>query len=211
MAEQDEQRRRRRTHLPIVYRGSFDLTAEIAAICTPLAERIAATEQPVRFAPAVDEMYVAVHQAVLDLGKLLAERDARRRTDHLSVENRGRAIHLIVSARPRPQCPELVADTLAAGTWPTLLAEHVQPLTGPLANYLGAALEPGNTRGLLSVSEHVENALRVIDRAALSCEALLDRVEAHAAATAAKSAPPTDCVAEELRQLGVPALEETSR
>ncbi|ORL76408.1 hypothetical protein [Prescottella equi] len=210
-AQQTEQRQRRRAQMPIVYRGSFDLTEEITAICAPLAERIAATEQPVRFTPAVDEVYLAVHQAVLDLGKLLTERDARRRTDHLSIENRGRAIHLIVTARRRPQCPELVVDTLAAGTWPTVLAEHVHPLTGPLSDYLGVALEPGTTRGLLSVSEHVEKALRVIDRAALTCERLLDRVEANAAAAAAKSAPTTDDTAEELRLLGVPPLEETSR
>ncbi|MGV9748408.1 hypothetical protein ACWDTG_26480, partial [Rhodococcus zopfii] len=96
-SDQDEQRGRRRTHRSVVYTGTFDLTAEIGAVLAPLAAR----PEVARYPHVVSELTVAVHALVLDLGRLLAEREARRRTADLSAESRGRALDLIVAARTR--------------------------------------------------------------------------------------------------------------
>lgn len=204
-ADQDEQRRRRRGRLPVVYRGTFDLVAEVEATCAPLAERIAASPAPGAYSTAVADLVTAVHQAVLDLGDVIAAREARHRTTHLSAETRPRAVQLIVQTRPRPECPVAAPHTLVTGAWAEILSEHARPLSGPLAEYLGVALAPGHTRGAVSVSEHVEAALRGVDRAALSCERLLDRLQT--TATRASASAPLD-PAEELRTLGVSPLGE---
>jgi hypothetical protein len=69
-----------------------------------------------------------------------------------------------------------------AGTWAAALTEHVRPYAAELADYLAAAKPPGTTRGPLSVSERVEEALRGVDRAAITLERKLDRAERDRAA-----------------------------
>jgi hypothetical protein len=43
---QDRQRTRRRQRPPLTYDGRFDLVAEVAAICGPVAKRVAADPRP---------------------------------------------------------------------------------------------------------------------------------------------------------------------
>ncbi|MFD6677655.1 hypothetical protein ACFWDA_25260 [Rhodococcus zopfii] len=177
--DQDEQRQRRRTHRIVVYTGTFDLTAEVEAVLSPLAAR----PEIARYPQVVSELTVAVHEAVLDLGRLLAERDARRRTADLADDTRGRATDLIVAARPRPACPTIDRDALVSGSWSSDLVEHAAPLTEPLRAYLAAALPPGATGRAASVSERVVDALRPLDRAAADAARRLDRLEATRAAS----------------------------
>ncbi|MCD2116735.1 MULTISPECIES: hypothetical protein [Rhodococcus] len=171
---QDEQRHRRRQHLQIHYTGTFDLAAEITAILTPLAQR----SDTHRYPHIAREVTTAVHECVLTLGKLLVERDARRRTADLPFERRGRAIDLIVAAWERPACPAIDRDALTDGTWTASLVDHAAQLSEPLSAYLQVATPPGQTRGAVSISERVETALREVDRAVLSATRTLDYLDA---------------------------------
>jgi hypothetical protein len=169
--------------LSVHYTGTFDLTAEVEAVLAPVARR----PEIARYPHVVSDLTVAVHEAVLDLGKLLAERDARRRTADLAVDTRGRATDLIVAARSRPECPTIDREALVSGSWSSILVEHAAPLTEPLRAYLAAALPPGMTEAV-SVSERVVDALRPVDRAAADAARRLDRLEAARVERAAAAA-----------------------
>ncbi|UGQ43400.1 hypothetical protein [Rhodococcus aetherivorans] len=192
---QDEQRERRRQHLAIVYTGTFDLTAEIEAVLAPLARRPEVASYP----HIVRELTVSVHELVLDLGKLLVERDARRRTAALEAGTQGRMTDLIVAAWERPECPTIDRDALVSGAWSSVLVEHVRPLTEPVKDYLAHAHPPGATGNKASVSERVEAALRTVDRAVRETERRLDHRE-----TSRTEAPQ---LSPELRRLGASAAE----
>lgn len=172
--DQAEQRRRRRLHMAVVYDGEFDLTAEATAILEPVAQHPDTTRYP----QLIGTLTLAVHELVLDLGKLLVERDARHRTADLPHESRGRAVDLIVAAWERPACPVIERDALTAGTWSSTLVDHTAPISEPLAAFLHVATPPGQTRGAVSVSERVESALRELDRIALETLRTLDRLAA---------------------------------
>ncbi|MCB0907523.1 MAG: hypothetical protein KDB63_10450, partial [Nocardioidaceae bacterium] len=47
VAQQAEQRERRRKHLTVTYGEGFDLLSEVYDLCQPLAERVAAEPRPV--------------------------------------------------------------------------------------------------------------------------------------------------------------------
>ncbi len=202
-AEQDEQRRRRRLHMPIVYDGRFDLALEVGSICLPLAVRVAAEPAPGAYFYDVAELVTAVHKsAVLKIGDLLAERDARRRTTHLTdFSERTRAVQLLVGSRVRPVCPQVDTAGLPSGKWVDSVLTIVAPLSAPLSDFLGKALPPGEVRAV-SVSERVENALRGVDSAARALEKRLDGA-ASDRAQAGQRTSSADAVADELRRLGV--------
>lgn len=190
MLSQDEQRKRRRLHLSIHYTGTFNLVAEIDAVLAPLADRdVARHPHVVREVAAA-----AVHELVLDLGKLLVEREARRRAAALGYEAQTRMVRLAVAAWEHPTTPEITAEALRSGTWTSVLTDHVLPLNEPLRDYLAHARPPGETGNAASVSERVEGALRIVDRAVRDAERCLDQLEV------ARTAEPK--LSRELRRLG---------
>ncbi|MCB8912055.1 hypothetical protein KUG88_18160 [Rhodococcus rhodochrous] len=186
---QDEQRQRRRLHMSIHYTGTFNLVAEIEAVLAPLADRDVA-----RHPHVVREVAVAVNELATDLGKLLAEREARRRAAGLGYEVQTRMVRLAVAAWERPTTPEITSEALRSGTWASVLTDHVLPLNEPLRDYLAHARPPGETGNAASVSERVEGALRIVDRAVRDAERRLDQLEA------ARTAEPK--LSRELRRLG---------
>lgn len=163
---QAEQRERRRKHLPVTYDGTFDLTAEVAALLDPLAERIAADPHPTGHAVAVEDVTDAVASTVRAIARLLAELDARQRCAGVPIEQRGRAIAALIQLADMPGDPEVTDDDLGSGEWASALTRHAALYSVQLADRLGRALPPGQTRGALSVSELVEAELRAIDSAA---------------------------------------------
>ncbi|WP_168705308.1 hypothetical protein [Gordonia paraffinivorans] len=174
---QAEQRERRRKHLPVTYDGRFDLTEEIRAIVGPLADRVAADPHPLTFAVQVDDVVVAVAGSVRTLAVLLAEREARRRTTHVPVSHRGAAVRAMVTLADKPADPEITDDDIRSGRWAVILTEHAATYSTDLADYLAHAVPPGQTRGLLSISEQTEGALREIDTAAVNLARRLSYVQ----------------------------------
>jgi hypothetical protein len=172
---QAELRQRRRRRQPVIYGGGFDFAAEVAAICDPLAARVAANRNPTGYFAVVGDLAVAVHAVADGVISLLVERDARRKTAHLKSD-RGRAMKMLVDLAERPPAPVIGCDDLVSGRWSAVLVGHVRPLTEPLAGYLATALPPDHEslRFQRSVSERVEVALRGIDRAALSVSRRLE-------------------------------------
>lgn len=173
---QTENRERRRGHLQIHYGGDFNLGDEIEAVLAPVAQRSDTTPHMVRF------LTTAVHTARLEVERLLVERDARRRISDLPFEKRKRGRDLIVAAWERPTSPAVDPT----GAWADTLVEHLAPLTDQLADYLGRATPPGQTRGGISISERLEDILRELDRAVLSATRHLN---ARAAYQATASTP----------------------
>lgn len=203
---QDEQRERRRKHLPLRYGGEFDLTDEIAAICGPVAERVAADPRPSAYAADVAEVGDAVHELICVSAGLLAERAATRKVGHLPVDQRGRTKRLLCDLAPRPAPPVIDPAALADGGWSALLAAYAEPFAADLADLLAHAVPPGSTRGARSASERVENALRVLDHALLNLTKRLDRAE-RARAERSRPTPLTDTdkARAELAALGIDA------
>lgn len=209
LTEQAEQRRRRRARQSVVYGGGFDLTTELAEILTPLADRVAAEPLPAGWLPRVAELTEATHAAIVALADLLAEADALRRTRHLEVAQRGHAVRLLcdLARAQRPDRPAITADDLTAGSWSATLTELARSYSEPLADLLARAVPPGQTRGLPSVSEKVEAALRQIDSPAIGLRNTLDSVAAERAGrqTTKSDRRSSEAIAAELAELGVEA------
>lgn len=218
---QDEQRDRRRNGLSVTLSGEWSLSQEVVAICDPLGQCIAAAPNPARFRLTrevssqahlvnhpqgfligVDEVAVTIHGLVHVVVGLLAERDAQRKTAHLTGDVRARSIRSVIDLTPRPELPEITPDDLVSGTWPARLTALAEPYTAPLSGLLGSAPTP-------TASDRMRGALRDVDRAALSLARRLDRDKANRAdraATTAKPKPSTQTEAArraELAALGV--------
>ncbi|MET9325736.1 hypothetical protein [Tsukamurella sp. NPDC003166] len=172
-----EIRDRRRRGLPVVLGGQFDLGAEVAATCDPLAERVAAEPKPGAHAPLVRQVADAVHELVHAVVGLLAERDAQRQTRNLPVDRRGRSARLLCDLAERPAPPTITADQVRSGEWAQVLAQHAAPYADQLADLLAHAAPPGTLRGRLSASERVERALSEVDQAARNLTRALDRAD----------------------------------
>lgn len=179
---QAQTRDRRRAGLLHTYSGRWSLTAEVAAICDPLAELVATAPRPAAYWRPVDDLAVAVHGLVHAAVGLLVRADAERRTAHLGVDDRGRSIRALVDLAERPRLPEIGDETLAAGTWGATLTALAEPYTDGLSGLLGRALTS-------VVSDRLLVALRDVDRAAMVLERRLDRDEQ---TSAAKTANPPD-------------------
>ena len=176
LTRQAEQRQRRRARQAVVFDGGFSLTTEVAEMLTPLAERIAAEPRPAAWWPRVAELTDATHAAVVAVADLLAEADALRRTRHLPVDQRGRAVALVreQAKAHRPDVPVVTEAELVAGSWAAVLTELARPYSEPLAELLRHAVPPGTTRGRLTASEQVEVALRLIDTPAIAIRNTLE-------------------------------------
>jgi hypothetical protein len=114
---QAQLRDRRWRGLLHTYSGRCSLTAEIAAICDPLAERVAAAPRPAAHWYQVNEVALGLHGLVHAAVGLLAEAGARRRTRHLGVDERGRSVRALVDLAERPRLREIGHEQLADGTW----------------------------------------------------------------------------------------------
>lgn len=200
---QDQLRERRRAGLLHRYGGDFDLAAEVTAICEPLVERVAASPRPVAARRDVDDLADAVHELVSVAVGLIAERDARRKTAHLSYDTRGRSIRALVDLAERPKLPEIDAAVVVNGQWVAQLVALAEPYSEQLSDVLRTAVPPGATRGARSASERLETALRRVDAAA----AALDRNEkmraSHSRNRASAAPSPTDRARAELAALGI--------
>ncbi|MDV7174230.1 hypothetical protein R4144_12760 [Gordonia amicalis] len=199
---QTEQRTRRRNRVPVALDGRFDLGVEVAAILGPVAEVVAAEPSPGSYLAATDEVIEATFAAVSRLADLLADRDARGQLDAVRPDDRGRARRALRALAPHPTRPTLTRADLVAGSWAATLADMARPFTEPLADYLGRTVSPDGEPS--AVSDTVVEALREIDRAALS---LTRRAERAAFYRAECAAPPTkpeaDRHRETLRELGI--------
>lgn len=202
---QDELRQRRRAGLLHRYGGAFDLTAEVAAIVSPLAARMTYLPRPGACWREVDALTAAVHELAHVVVGLIAERDARRKTAHLPYEKRAYAVRRLVDLAERPALPEIDDDALDSGRWAATLIALTEPYSAQLADVLAHALPPGATRGARSASERLEAALRVLDNAALMLDRLLDRAERSREQRRQQTPPPseTERARAELAALGI--------
>jgi hypothetical protein len=160
--DQAELRRRRRGWLPVAYTGTFSLSAEVHAICGPLAARVAAQPNSRAFGADVQELVAAVHEVVGTVVGWLAEVDGRKRTEHLAQDTRGKAVRRLVELAPRPPSPEITDEMLASGAWAKLLVSMAEPFDDGLAGLLARSLPPGHDglQGRPSVSDKLVELLR---------------------------------------------------
>jgi hypothetical protein len=192
---QAEIRRRRRGHLPVVNTGRFSASREIADVAGLLAEQIAAQQSPLLLRRPLLAYADAAHEFAGTVTGWAAERDARRRTEHLADDpgKRRYAITTLVDLAPRPALPEISDAMILDGSWATALVEMAEPVDAALSDLLAQAFPPGAPalRGQLSRSEKLEHLLReTVDRAALSLErALAAAAEKQTAAPIAKPDP----------------------
>ena len=181
---QSELHDRRRAQLPVTLGGGWSLSSEVAAICDPLAESVAAARCPASYWRAVDQLTDSVHEAVSVAVGLLARADAQRRCRHLGVDERGRSIQALVDLAERPKLPEITDDELSSGTWAATLTALAEPYSVDLSGLLGRARTT-------TVSDRMLAALREVDLAALALQRRLDR-DRKAVARAAKPAAETE-------------------
>jgi hypothetical protein len=177
---QSQLRARRRLHLRVVYTGSFELTAEVAAIVRPLAKQMVAEPSPASHRAQVEDVADAVHALVSAVVGFIAEHDGRAKVQHLAnrPDDRSKALRTIADLAPRPAAPVINGATaFRKGTWAALLVELARPFSVPLADALAAALPPEHTalNGAPSTSERLVNELRELDRAAKLLERSLER------------------------------------
>lgn len=185
---QDELRARRRAGFVAGhYGGDFSLAAEVAAVVTPLADRIAAAEHPGRFrvsSASVPWLVDEVHELVGVVVGWVAEADARRKTAHLADEpgKRRYAIQTLIDLAKRPALPEVIDDMLADGSWSAALIAMADGIDAAFSDLLRHSYAPGamELRGQVSRSERLDALLRrTIDRAAVALDRRLDRDEHH--------------------------------
>lgn len=196
---QYEQRSRRRRHISVEYGGEFSLADEVREVTAPLADQIAAAPAPATFRLAVDRLVAEVEATVWVATQMVAEVDAARRTRHIErVEDRQRAMTILAEQVQRPAAPVISTADVVSGTWSAQLTAYAETVTDDLAALLGRAVRPGYTRGRLSASERLVEALRGVDRETAAVERKLARpIETTRPATPGMSA------ADELRSLGV--------
>lgn len=209
----EQQLKRMRHGLFVALGGEFILSEAVGLIADPLGARIAADETPGRFirrqktpptshlvnyprseAPGVEEVADAVHALIHVAAGVVAEREARRRTVHLSGADRDRAVRHLADLAQRPLLPAIDSENLVSGDWPTVLVALAASYDAALAEALGSARTA-------DVSDRVVTALRDADRVAASLHRRLDRAAAVRAdcprpmpqtATVADAPAPTD-------------------
>lgn len=171
--------RRRRGNLAVDdYRG-FSVCREIADVAGPLAARVAALHSPLVVRRQVLAYADAAHEAAGTMTRWLAERDARRRTEHLANDpgKRKYAITTICDLAPRPALPDITDQMIRDGSWAAALVKMVTPVDAALRDLLAVAFPPGAPalRGQPSRSHLLAALLReTVDRAALALQRALD-------------------------------------
>lgn len=185
---QGELRRYRQRGRTVILGKTFCLSAEVAAIAGPLAERLAvpgvAAKRPVAAVEAVQAFLDAVHDGLAEAAaRWAAEPDARRRTAHLTnAADRARSVKHLLDLAPRPVLPEVKRRDVAAGLWASALADGFKPFDKALALRLRDAPRPDDPdmAGRQTLSDHVVLALRQhLDRPARALEhevGLIERI-----------------------------------
>lgn len=160
----------------MVYRGDFDLAAEVSAILSPLADQVALLPNPFAMRPKVDDAANAVHELLSTVVGMLSE------SPHLDNEAHARTARAVRDIAQRPHPPQISDEQLISGRWAALLVKHVAVHSNDLAAFLGRALPPNHPhlKGA-SASERLEAALRVLDTAALDLARLIPKVARHQA------------------------------
>lgn len=178
--DQAEQRQRRRQRRALVYSGEFALLREIRDITEPLAVRVAAEPVPGAYWAQVKELVNATRAVVVVILDMAAEVEASRRTAHLRADERSQARRLLVdlAKADRPAVPELDRGQLVSGAWPEVLVELCRPVAGTCSDLLdrgwSRSRDPRD-----SASDRLVEALRGIDRAALSLGRHIDGAAVH--------------------------------
>ncbi len=217
---QAELRARRRAGLPVVYTGDFELAAEVADICLPLARRAARCRGVHMVYPSlVRDLVDAVHgELVTAIVGWLAEIDAgnrmaRERPD-LDSASRREAVRHLVDLAPRPAVPHVSPDEIKTKTWATDLVEMSRPYSAPLADLLARARRPGDPdlRGAVSRSERLCDLLREVDTAARQLEIRIEKAERQQQAASQRRHPASQTRADRrevarkaLRDMGIEA------
>jgi hypothetical protein len=173
-------KRRHEPHANHLYTGDWSLAVEVAEICQPLAQRVAARPNPGHYSEAVHELIDAVCTAVRCAAiTMIARAAAERRVAALPVDRRGAVIRRLLNETPRPRRPDLGPAALAAGTWASVITDLARPYSGPLSDLLATAAS--DRRGWPTASQQLEEQLRVIDTVALSLQRKLDAAESRPA------------------------------
>lgn len=163
-ASQDEQRVRRRKRLPVHMAGTFNLGAEVAAVCRPVAHEVSRLPRPVVLRGGVEAVADAVHDVLSTVVGMLAESRV--------TPDAARTRQLVADLAVRPREPGISDEQIISGTWVQTLVDYVAPYSGDLAALLGRALPPGHDglRGNPSASERLERCLRALDVAVRDLE-----------------------------------------
>lgn len=140
--------RRQKDCYSVQYTGeNFSLSAEVRGLCGPLAAemtvlfsgplagRVVGGTGEVPFAAEVGELAVAVHGLVVDVVRILGDRELRSSVG-------GRAVAAAVVSDPTFGPPEIAVEDLESGAWVEVLAAHVARLDVELAAQLGRAALP---------------------------------------------------------------------
>lgn len=165
---QDQLRERRIQGYMVTLRGGWSLTDDVSAICRPLADRIVERGAPRTYLRYAEDIADAVHALVDTVVALLAEADAQRRTRHLPIDQRGRALAAARALAQRPAMPEITSDRVDSGIWATTLVDLAAPYDADLSTLLANAATS-------VVSDRVLRALAEVDHAAASLQRRLDR------------------------------------
>lgn len=112
----------------------------------------------------------AVHELLSVVVGMLAESRQLDKAAHARVALATRDL-----AR-RPREPQVSDEMLVAGSWAALSVNHVAPHASDFAAYLGRALPPNDHRLTgRSATARLEDALRVLDSAALALHRRLSK------------------------------------
>lgn len=192
-----EQRDRRRSHLPLTLGADFELGAEVLAVTGPVAARLASEPHPSgRTALAsVAEIARAVGDLVSSAADIVADHRSRGVGDHEQRAVARRALHDLTT---RP-VPAFVAEHLAEGSWAEALAEHARPVSAALGEALGWAAAD-RTRYPIE-SDRVLDALRALDRAARDLDRKIEQSAAYRAALPVPKAAPVRDLSSAIAQL----------
>ncbi|MBS4103893.1 hypothetical protein [Tsukamurella paurometabola] len=181
-----EQRDRRRSHLPLTLGADFELGAEVLAVTGPVAARLA--EEPHPSGRTALASVAAISEAVADLcvvaGDLVAVDRAR---GVRGAEQKVRAANALKAVTHRAAL-QFGADELASGTWADTLADFARPLSVPLAEVLGRVAADKSRQPV--ESDRVIEALRALDRAARDLDRKIEQTAAYRAALPTPKAAP---------------------
>lgn len=189
---QPELRERRRQGYTVRLGGDWSLTDEVAAICTPMAEKISDAPHSVRFLRAqaidplagqpmaagasIDDLADAVHGVIFVVVGMLREDEASRQMKHLTAEQRTRARVLISTLAERPPLPEFDRADAHSGAWVPPLVDMCAPYAAPLADLLERAATWAVSDRLVAALREVDHAVRALEqRLALDAVIRADR------------------------------------
>lgn len=206
--DQATKRERRRRWLSVTLDGEFRLDDEVAAICGPIAGRIAHDPAPAANLARTDAIADAVGGLCVAAAELIADTDMRR----LDPADRRRARDAMRAVN-RSSLPIITVDTLADGSWVEPLVDLARSHTDGLARLLGR--QASDRRGGTTASDAILTALRNLDRAALAANRRLDAADRHRAqfGTPATATRTDDAQAarDTLRELGLDTTEQETR